>query len=161
MPTGRPSNLTPALQQKIARYLFLAFTDEQIATACGIGVRSLYRYRADGRLWQSIKRLELEREAQYREKIWNAKGFWQGAAWYLERKYPAQFAKPEILMAVNNNLSLGPTNIVVLGPKQAAELKERQSDIRSRTLQRFERLTGSSTQSDQLLLQPPARELPS
>ena len=122
-----PLKLTPALQAKIAHLLFLAFTDEQIATACGIGARSLYRYRADGRLWQSIKRLEIEREAKYREKIWDAKGFWQGAAWFLERKYPLQFAKPEIQLGVNlttNNL----TQITISAP-QAEKIAKRIREV--------------------------------
>jgi hypothetical protein len=101
-PNGRPSKITPAIQAQIAEYLFLAFTDEQIATLVGIDRKTIERAR-HGRFCPSIKIAELKREAIYRRKIWAAKGFWQGAAWFLERKYPQQFARPEIQLSWNNN----------------------------------------------------------
>lgn len=112
MPGGRPPKLTPALQDKIAELFFLAFTDEQVATFCSIDPRTIRRYRA-GEFCPAIKIAELERERKYRLKIWNAKGFWQGAAWMLERKYPTQFAKPEIQLGVNMSSHVTHNTLIV------------------------------------------------
>jgi hypothetical protein len=111
---GRPTKLTPAIQAQIAELFFLAFTDEQIALIVGISAKTIQRAR-NGTFCPTIKIAELKREAIYRKKIWAAKGFWQGAAWFLERKYPQQFAKPEIQLSFNNsytqnNLSISITN---------------------------------------------------
>ena len=84
----------------MAECFLCAFTDAQTAQLCGIDERTIRRARA-GQFCPAIKIAELRRELKYRQKIWNAKGFWQGAAWFLERKYPAQFAKPEVQMNLN------------------------------------------------------------
>jgi hypothetical protein len=110
MPAGRPPKLTPQLISRIADCFLCAFTDQQTADLCGINEKTIRRMRVGG-LCPQIKKLELHRELAYRQKIWDAKGFWQGAAWFLERKYPTQFAKPEIQLSFNstynqNNLSI-------------------------------------------------------
>jgi hypothetical protein len=100
MPGGRPTVLTPEVKRKIADCFLVAFTDEQTAQLCGISAKSIQRMRR-GELCPEIKTWEMARELAYRMKIWNAKGFWQGAAWFLERKYPTQFAKPEVQLQIN------------------------------------------------------------
>jgi hypothetical protein len=102
MPAGRPTVITPEVKRKIADCFLVAMTDEQTAQLCGISAKSIQRMRR-GELCPEIKTWEMQRELAYRLKIWNAKGFWQGAAWFLERKYPTQFAKPEIQLQINNN----------------------------------------------------------
>lgn len=50
---------------------------------------------AQRKLSDGIKKAEIERKAWYLQKILNAaaEGSWQAAAWYLERRYPKEFAK--------------------------------------------------------------------
>ena len=96
----------------MAECFLCAFTDAQTAQLCGIDVRTIERARR-GTFCRAIKIAELRRELAYRKKIWDAKGFWQGAAWFLERKYPTQFAKPEIQLAINTtNQTVNNTLIV-------------------------------------------------
>ena len=102
MPAGRPKAITKAIEKAIAECFLCAFTDAQTAQLCGIDERTIRRARA-GQFCPAIKYAELKRELAYRKKIWNARGYWQGAAWFLERKYPTQFAKPEIQLQINNN----------------------------------------------------------
>jgi hypothetical protein len=120
MPAGRPTKLTKALEKQIAELFWLAFTDEQVATIVGINERTIRRYRA-GDFCPAIKIAELQREAIYRKRIWAAKGYWQGAAWMLERKYPSQFAKPEIQMQITNNTLNQTTNNCLVISAEAAE----------------------------------------
>ena len=110
MPPGRPTVLTKEVRDKIAEYFFLAFTDQQVALLVGVSDRTIRKAR-NGELFPDIKIAELKREAVYRRKIWNAKGFWQGAAWFLERKYPEQFAKPEIQLSYSQNYNVGALQI--------------------------------------------------
>lgn len=112
MPGGRPPKFTLELQKKVAELFFLAFTDEQIALYCGISAKTIQRARS-GELCPAIKVWELKREEVYRRKIWDAKGFWQGAAWFLERKYPTQFAKPEIQLGVNMSSNITHNTLIV------------------------------------------------
>lgn len=114
MPLGRPTKLTPALQAQIAELFFLAFTDAQVALYIGINERTIRRYRA-GNLCPAIRKAEIAREIKYRKKIWDGLGNWCGASWFLERKYPQQFAKPEIQLNWGNtynqnNLSINITS---------------------------------------------------
>lgn len=112
MKVGRPTKMTPEVQKLMAECFLCAFTDAQTAQLCGIDVRTIERARR-GTFCRAIKIAELRRELAYRKKIWDAKGFWQGAAWFLERKYPTQFAKPEIQLAINTtNQTVNNTLIV-------------------------------------------------
>jgi hypothetical protein len=102
MPTGRPTKLTPAVQAQIAELFWLAFTDEQIAIFTGVCSKTIQRAR-HGRFCPAIKKAEIAREIGYRKRIWAGTGNWCGASWFLERKYPTQFAKPEIQLSFQNN----------------------------------------------------------
>lgn len=108
---ARPTKLTPAVQKKIAECFFLAFNDEQTALVCGISTRTIERAR-HGEFCRAIKVAEMAKEAAYRQKIWRGSKGWQGAAWFLERKYPTQFSRPEVqlnLGIVNNHNQLSIT----------------------------------------------------
>jgi hypothetical protein len=134
-PGGRPSVLEkdPKLQERIAECFLLGLTDEQTALDCNISVATVTRLR-QGKFCKAVKRAELAREKIYRQKVWDGKNGWQGTAWFLERKYATQFAKPEILLAVNQQVSTGPTNVVVIGPERARILASRHEQLRAKSI---------------------------
>ena len=111
--------LTPALIPKIGEMLFLAFTDAQIAFYLGVTEKTFISWRKL-ELFARAKRLEIELEIPFRQKIWAAKGYWQGAAWFLERKYPTQFAKPEIQLSLNNSFTQNNLSITISGDEAKA-----------------------------------------
>jgi hypothetical protein len=112
MPSGRPKAITKELEKTIAELFFLAFTDDQVALFTGVNVRTIVRARAGG-FCLAIKRGEMARERVYRQKIWDGREGWQGAAWFFERKYPTQFAKPEVQLQINTtNQTVNNTLIV-------------------------------------------------
>ena len=136
---GRPRAIErdPALLNKLADCFLVGFTDEQTALYCGISHDTIGRIRAGKHAYGftkgfsvSVKIAELEREMRYRKKIWGAKGFWQGAAWFLERKYPTQFSRPELQLQINNQI--GPANIVILSPEQSSAIASRLDSIRAK-----------------------------
>jgi hypothetical protein len=57
----------------------------------------------------------------------------QASAWQLERTYPQHFGRPDIQLSLNQNVSTGPTNVVVIGPERAKILVARHEQIRART----------------------------
>jgi hypothetical protein len=109
MPAGRPTKITKELEKRIAELFWLAFTDEQVATFTDLSRKTIQRMRA-GEFCPAIKKAEIKRESIYRKKIWAGRNGWQGAAWAMERKYPGQFSKPEVMMQINNNVLNQTTN---------------------------------------------------
>jgi hypothetical protein len=123
MPAGRPHKLSPTGIKKIAELFWLAFTDKQIAEFVGLHERTIRRYRA-GELCPAIKKAEIELEIPYRKKIWASGPNWCGAAWFLERKYPTQFAKPEIQLSFNNSYTQNNLSISISSAEVNAIEKE-------------------------------------
>jgi hypothetical protein len=142
MPRGRPSVLTKTLQAKIAKCFFVAFTDEQTAEFCGVDQKTIQRIRREGRFCPAVKRAELAREMKYRLRVWNGVSNWQGVAWFLERKYPTQFAKPEVQLAFNAGDTIT-NNVVTVQIEQALKLKDLALRARDNTLALFEARNGN------------------
>lgn len=130
MRTGRPHKISPAQQEKIAELFFLAFSDAQVAEFMGVCERTIRRYRA-GDLCPAIKKAEIAREMPYRKRIWDGTGNWCGAAWMLERKYPTQFAKPEIQLSFNNSYTQN--NLTInLTSSEAKEIEKEANPVREK-----------------------------
>lgn len=64
---------------------------------------------------------------------------WKADAWSLERTYPQFFGRPDLQLSVNQSVSTGPTNVVVLGPERARVLATRYQQIRARTIALLEK----------------------
>jgi len=63
---------------------------------------------------------------------------WKADAWSLERVYPQLFGRPDLQLSVNQSVSTGPTNVVVVGPEQAKVLATRYEQIRVKTKELLE-----------------------
>lgn len=112
MPLGRPPKVTPELKRKLADCFLVAMTDEQTAQLCGINEKTIRRMRQGG-FCPEIKKAEMERELKYRMKLWTSKTLPAGICFMLERKYPTQFAKPEVQLQINTtNQTVNNTLIV-------------------------------------------------
>ncbi|HXM29774.1 MAG TPA: hypothetical protein VN957_27365 [Chthoniobacterales bacterium] len=134
---GRPPKLTPALIEKIAELFWLAFTDAQVALFTGISSKTIQRARA-GTFCPAIRKAEIAREMPYRKRIWDGTGNWCGAAWMLERKYPTQFAKPEIQLSFNNSYSQNNLSIHI-DSKEAKAIEKEANPIRDTVAGMFQK----------------------
>ncbi len=147
---GRPPKLTPALIEKIAELFWLAFTDAQVALFTGISSKTIQRARA-GTFCPAIRKAEIAREMPYRKRIWDGTGNWCGAAWMLERKYPTQFAKPEIQLSFNNSYSQNNLSIHI-DSKEAKAIEKEANPIRDAVSSMFQkyrpRLQGNGDKHD-------------
>ena len=66
------------------------------------------------------------------KRIESGENGWQGCGWLLERLLPRQWAKPEILVAIQQNLGMGGTNgqsfeSIVMSDLEFARLREHES----------------------------------
>jgi flagellar motor component MotA len=134
-PTGRPTKKTQTVENQIAELFFLAFTDKQVAELVEVSERTVRRWRSGG-FCPAIKKAELEREKSYRQRIWDGVGNWCGAAWMLERKYPTQFAKPEIQLSFQNNYTQNNLSISISGT-EAKEIEAIAEPVRQSVKEMF------------------------
>lgn len=101
---AKPIRLTPARRARVVEAVKRGLTRAQQAAYAGIGRTTLMTYLRLGRseetgLWAEwvaeIDQAEAQAVADRVDKIIEAadKGTWQAAAWWLERRYPAQWAR--------------------------------------------------------------------
>ena len=127
-PRGRPPKFTPQLANQLVEAFAFGFTDEEAAVLCNISEKTIRRIRL-GNLCPEIKRAELARKAVYIRRITEGdRADWARWAWFLERRFPLQFAKPEIQLSVNNN-NTTVNNTLVVTAEMAGEMKNRTSPI--------------------------------
>jgi hypothetical protein len=88
---------------------------------------------------------------------------WKADAWSLERTYPQFFGRPDIQLSLNQSVSTGPTNTIILGPERARVLATRFQQIRAKTIALFEGQTGNTGNGEGPNQAPPSQppaELP-
>jgi hypothetical protein len=103
MPAGRPKAITNAIEKQIAECFFDGLTDEETAALCDVSYKTIQRARA-GQFCPAIKKAEFGRKQFYIRKLRDGKRpDWPRIAWFLERRYPTEFAKPEVQLQINNN----------------------------------------------------------
>jgi hypothetical protein len=134
MPLGRPTKLTPATIQQIAESFLYGFNDDETALLVDLDVRTIRRARA-GTFCPQIKRAEQARKALYIRRITEGRRTdWARWAWFLERRFPLQFAKPEIQLSVNtNNNTINQT--LVISAEAAGTISHRVKDADAKITQ--------------------------
>jgi hypothetical protein len=101
MRTGRPPKITPAVEKKIAECFFDGFTDSETALLCDISTKTIQKARHTD-LFPRIKKIELNRKQFYIGKIRDGDNRdWPRIAWWLERRWPTEFTKPEVQLQIN------------------------------------------------------------
>src|SRR5215469_35452 len=111
MPGGRPPALTKAKIDALAEAFLYGLTDVEIGLLVGVSYKTVSRFRA-GSLCPEIKRAEVARKMTYIRRITEGKrADWARWAWFLERRFPKEFSKPEIQLAVQQNYSIGALQI--------------------------------------------------
>lgn len=87
------------LKSQLARYLALGLTIEESTKLTGIRGKMLGSLRSDPEFEDFIQKCTIQNKQRYLESIQIAadNGYWQAAAWYLERKFPEEFGKKDIV----------------------------------------------------------------
>lgn len=131
MPIGRPTVLTPSVISKIAQCFFDGFTDSDTAFFCSIDEKTIRRAR-NGGFCPEIKMAELAKKKLALEKIRTGVGAnWQGMAWFLERRYPKEFSRPEIQLSLQNNYTQNNLSINI-SKADAKEIESEAAPVRTK-----------------------------
>jgi hypothetical protein len=131
MPAGRPTVITPAVQKQIADCFFDGLTDEETAALCDINQKTIQRARR-GEFCPAIKKAEFGRKQFYIRKLRDGKRpDWPRIAWFLERRYPTEFAKPEVQLQINTtNQTVNNTLIITAEAAQGISTRVKEADIK-------------------------------
>ena len=121
MRTGRPKSITKAQEKTIAECFVNGLTDEEAAFYVGISRKSIQRMR-DGDLCPEVKKATLAKKMVYLKRLRDGRRQdWTRIAWYLERFFPGQLSKPEVLMQIQNNTLNQTTNNALILTAEVAE----------------------------------------
>ena len=147
MPTGRPPKVTPALVSQISEAFLYGFTDQEVATLVDINEKTIRRMRF-GSFCPEIKRAEIARKNLYIRRITEGKRpDWARWAWFLERRFPLQFSKPEIQLQVNNdNRQVHQT--LIIQAEVAGQINDRYKSTRSKITQLLKEKRPDNPQSN-------------
>jgi len=102
--TGRPTKLTPKVQERFIEALGMALTYRLSAQYAGIGLSTFHKWmqrgeREAGSIYadfrDAVKRAEAANAAACMARIAKAsdEGHWQAAAWILERRHPSDYGR--------------------------------------------------------------------
>jgi hypothetical protein len=105
MPGGRPSKLTPGLQQQVCDALRRGAYVETAAAMAGVSKVTLYGWLKLGaredegphvEFLNAVEKAQAEAEMRDLERVESAaeNGTWQAAAWRLERRSPERWGRP-------------------------------------------------------------------
>jgi hypothetical protein len=135
---GRPTKLTPEVVSQIAEAFLYGFTDLEVATLAGLNEKTVRRMRL-GSFCPEIKKAELVRKNLYIRRITEGKRpDWARWAWFLERRFPLQFAKPEIQLSVNTNVQ---NNTLIVTAEMAGQMSSRVKEANAKVTELFKRKT--------------------
>jgi hypothetical protein len=104
---GRPTKLTPAMMARLKEAFALGLTDDQAASVINVSDMTLTTWKRNPAFMAEIRGAVNERLMLRLKRIEAGENGWQGCGWLLERLLPRQWAKPEVLIAVQNNLNVG------------------------------------------------------
>lgn len=103
-PGGRPTKRTPATIARIAEAIANGLPDEYVCALVGIRRETLWSWRNDPEFEEfsnAIKKAEATRLEIRLQRVEAGEAGWQGTAWFLERRYPREFSRPELQVAMN------------------------------------------------------------
>lgn len=98
---GRPPKLTPDVEAKVLQAIATGCTRRLAAAFAGIGERTLYTYMSrTGQQYRQFRQAIEKAEAEAAMTMVGAvraaaPTSWQAAAWWLERKYPDEWARKD------------------------------------------------------------------
>ncbi len=135
--TGRPSKLTPILQEKICAYIRTGLVREHAATACGITAFTFRQWLKRGKteprgifcdFLSAVKAAEAACLAECLDTIMKAaKKDWKAAAWIAERRDRKNYSRPFVDQF--GPIKDKPSVVVVTGVDAAAALGQRTEAI--------------------------------
>lgn len=104
---GRKSKYTPEIVKELVNAISIGGTDKDAYTLAGISYETFYRWMEDREFCEQITRartqgklLRIGRIKKHGDKDWRAD------AWYLERRYPEEYAQHLIIKATPSQAAM-------------------------------------------------------
>lgn len=119
--------MSPAIVKQIASMLFDGFNDDDIAFYVGFSVKTITSLRR-GEAFPEVRIGLMARKQKLIAKLrdGNTKN-WMRIAWWLERRYPQEFAKPEVQLTIG--ASSITNNSIVITAEAAGQLAARAKPV--------------------------------
>jgi hypothetical protein len=128
--------LTPEMVTQVAEYFLDGFMDTEIALLCGVSHQTIERWRELAPIKKAVlarKRSLIHRLLDGPEKNWTR------IAWWLERRFPLEFAKPEVAHAirVSNQTTTNVVQNLVISSETAEQLLARSTSVQNQVKKLF------------------------
>jgi hypothetical protein len=96
---GKAKSASDSLKAKLAHYLCLGLSIDDSRKLCNCNKDKFEELRLDPEFEDFIQECSLKNKEEYLEAIKGAAkgGYWQAAAWYLERKHSDEFGKKDLV----------------------------------------------------------------
>ena len=135
-PPKLKSVLTEELAKQIAECYLDGCTDEDTAILCDVALNTLKNWKN----LDCIKKHERERKSFYVHEVRDGKRRdWTRLAWWLERRYPLEFSRPEVAHAISTSIHTV-TNVqqnLIVSSELAEQLSERNAKLGAKIDQLF------------------------
>lgn len=108
-PGGRPTKKTPELISKLADAIADGLPDIYACALVGINRETLAAWQRDdldGEFSGIVKAAQAHRMIGLLGRIKEGSPGWQGAAWFLERRFPQEYCRPELKIAIQHDVSV-------------------------------------------------------
>lgn len=128
--------LTEELAHEIAECFLDGFTDEETADMCNVDPMTLKKWRN----LSVIRNHERSRKKFYIHEIRDGKRRdWTRLAWWLERRYPLEFSRPEVAHAISTSIhtTVNTTQNLIVSSELAEQLAERNAKIATKIEELF------------------------
>jgi hypothetical protein len=126
--------LTPEMVTQVAEYFIDGFMDTEIALLCGVSHQTIERWRE----LAPIKKAVLVRKRFYIQQVRDGtRPDWARVCWWLERRYPGEFSKPEIAHMINSSKTTTNITNLVISTELAEQLSARSALVQNQVKELF------------------------
>jgi hypothetical protein len=151
----RSAKLSPELVEQVSKYISNGFNDEETALLCDLEENTIRAWRK----LPPIKKAIHQRKNDLIEKvIHGTRPDWARVCWWLERRYPTEFAKPEVSHMIRTSQTTNNiTQNLVITSGLAKELSDRAASAQAEVKKLFAQYSARPANQSPRLLSHDAR----
>jgi hypothetical protein len=143
--------LTPEIVEAVAQCLSDGFTNEETAILCDVQENTIARWCQLG----PIKKAVLQRKRYYiHQLLEGTRKDWCRLAWFLERRFPTEFSRPEVAHAirVSNQTTTNVVQNLTITAEVAEQLAARSASVQTQVKKLFAQYSTQPANRPQALL---------
>ena len=141
--------MTPELVEKVAECILYGFNYEETALLCDLSPKTLRNWRNIAVIQKAISQ---QKRSLIDKVIHGTRPDWARLCWFLERRWPLEFSRPEVAHAIRvSNQTTNVTNNLVISSEIAKELTARSKSVRAEVEKLFSGYTAQGANQPQAL----------